>query len=467
MAYTPKTSREILRDLRGMVLGRTDLNDIFAGSVMNTLLTAISQEIASSDRRLYNIREAFFLRNASGQDLDERVGELPPVGISRITATTASGSVLTITRSETTDALSVPAGSLVSSSNGIQYRTSQETVFPVGSDTLRDVHIVATTAGSLGNALTSDINTIINMPDGVITVTNDKPLTNGLDQESDEDLRERAQLYLQSLTRSTRTAIEFLGTSFISSDGSRMRFAKLFEDPDRPGHSELIVDDGTGLEVEAISRPGNAVSGVIPQNKSGIIFHSAPATEEITKEQLTVTRQGVPVELADTDIKSLPERGIVYLNSDVLQEGDLWEIDGYRIFTGLISELQEEIEGSVENPSILTGFRAAGTRCVVKLAEAQEVQMDMSLYVEYDADYEVVQRAVRETLVNFINDLAPSQPLYVSALIEAARSVSGVRDIELFQRGTRNRLENQYAASPRVAFRVNSNSINISSGGEG
>ena len=79
-----------------MILGRTPLNDIFAGSVVNTLLSAFAQEVASSERRLFNLREAFFLRSASGQDLDERVAELPPLGMARIDATNASGSVLTI-----------------------------------------------------------------------------------------------------------------------------------------------------------------------------------------------------------------------------------------------------------------------------------------------------------------------------------------------------------------------------------
>lgn len=462
MGYQPKSANDVLRDLRGMVLGRTDLNDIFAGSVLNTLLSAFAQEIASSERRLYSLREAFYLRNASGQDLDERVAELPPVGISRIDATNASGAVLTITRSSSLNNLTIPAGSTVKNSEGAQYRTTQDVVITTGNVLIENVHIVAVIAGSQGNALGEEINTVVSMPDDVIEVVNTQPITNGTDRESDEDLRERALLYLQSLTRCTRSALEFLGTSFIASTGERMRFARLFEDPNTPAYSELVVDDGSGLTVEAVSRVASSVSGTIPDNGASILYHQAPATEALTSDNLSVTRAGVAVNVPDSAIKSIPERGVMYIDEGTLQAGDVWTISGYRTFEGLIKELQAEIEGDVENPSLLTGFRAAGTRCVVAIADAQFVNMDMTLSVDFDVDFNVIESTVRETLINFVNGLAPSEPLYVSALIEAARGVTGVRDIQLYQRGTTNPLDNQYPASPRAAIRVNSTSINIS-----
>lgn len=462
MAYTPKSANDVLRDLRGMILGRTDLNDIFAGSVLNTILSAVAQEIASGERRLYGLREAFYLRNASGQDLDERVAELPPVGIARIAATNASGAVLTITRSSSLNNLTVPAGSTVKSDSGAQYRTSQDVVITAGNFSVDNVHIVAVIAGTQGNALSNEINTVVSMPDDVIEVVNTQPVTNGTDLESDEDLRERALLYLQSLTRCTRSALEFLGTSFISSTGERMRFARLFENPDEPAYSELVVDDGSGLTIEAVSRLASNVTGVIPENGASILYHQAPATEPLTASNLRVLRGGVTVNIDERAITSHPERGVLYVTEGTLQAGDVWTLRNYRTFEGLIKELQAEIEGDVENPSLLTGFRAAGTRCVVTLAQAQFVSIDMSLSVDYDVDYNVIEGTVRETLVNYINGLAPSETLYVSALIEAARGVTGVRDLQLYQRGTTNPLDNQYPASPRAAIRVNSSSINIS-----
>jgi uncharacterized phage protein gp47/JayE len=462
MPYIPKSSNDILRDLRGMVLGRTDLNDIFAGSVMNTLLGAVAQEVASSERRLYGLREAFYMRNASGQDLDERVAELPPVGISRIDATNASGSVLTLRRASSLNNLTIPAGALVKSDSGAQYRTSQAVVITAGNLLVDNVHIVAVVAGNQGNALSNEINTVVTVPDGILEVYNTQPITNGTDRENDEDLRERALLYLQSLTRCTRSALEFLGTSFIASTGERMRFARLFESPHTPAYSELVVDDGSGLTVEAVSGNAYEITGVVPENGASILYHQAPATEPLTASNLRVTRGGQVINIPNSAITSLHERGVMYVDAGVLQAGDVWELRNYRVFKGLIKELQAEIEGDVNNPSLLTGFRAAGTRCVVTLAQAQFVNIDMTLSIDYDVDFSVIESTVRETLVNFINGLAPSETLYASALIEAARGVTGVRDIQLYQRGTENTFDNQYPASPRAAIRVNSTSINIS-----
>lgn len=467
MSYTPKSYNDIMRDLRGMMLGRTNLNDINAGSVMNTLLSAVAQEIASSERRLYNIRESFFLKNIGGSDLDQRVAELPPEGMARLEASNASGSVLTIERSDNTAELIIPAGSLVGTTDGQQYRTSIDVVIAQGEDLVENVHIICTTAGAVGNVGVSTISEIVAMPDDVFSVTNTQPLTNGNDRETDEQLRSRALLYNQSLTRCTRAALEFLGASFVSSEGERMRFINLWEDPATPAYSELVVDDGSGLTVNSVSRIASQVVGVIPSNGSRIIYHQAPATEPITSDNLTITRNGAAVAIDDADITSFPERGVVFLAEGAVQAGDEWRIRNYRTYQGFMKELQEEIEGDVNNPSLLTGFRAAGTRVVVSLASPQFVQFDVSVSTEFNIEAPLVTSQIRAVLLDLINGLAPSETLYTSAMIEAARSVSGVRDVSIYIRDTDQPYPNQYPASPRSALRVNSTSINISNTSRG
>ena len=86
----------------------------------------------------------------------------------------------------------------------------------------------------------------------------------------------------------------------------------------------------------------------------------------------------------------------------------------------------------------------------------------MKLSVNFDVDFNAVELVVRRSIIAFIGNLAPSETLYTSALIEAARSVSGVRDVAFFNRGTNTPLDNQYPATPRAAIRTNSTSINIS-----
>lgn len=469
MPYIPKSHNEILRDLRAMTIGRTSLNDIQAGSVLNTLLSAFAHELASAERRIYSVREAFFLSSATGAELDERVAELPPAGIARLPATNGSASCLKISRSadQTDGALTIPAGSLVATEDGIKYRTTSAVIIQDGDAEIENVQIVANNAGISGNTSAGTINTIVSMPDDIITVENTQPITNGSDQETDAQLKQRAYDYMRSLSRCSRSTLEFLALSFISSDGDKMRFARIFENPETPAVSELVVDDGSGLKVDAVSKQGEVATGTIPTNGYRILFHEAPATAPITSSNLTVLNSnGDPVTVNDSQITSIPERGVVYIDENVLSANDTWTISGYSVYKGSIAELQKEIEGDIDNPSVLTGFRASGTRVVVKVATRQDTSFDVSLRVEAGTLFDPVEIRVREAISDFVNNLAPSETLYISDLIKVCKDLDGVKDIKFFSSGTADRLENIFPSSPTNAIRTSSGNITITNASE-
>jgi uncharacterized phage protein gp47/JayE len=467
MPYTPKSHNEILRDLRAMTIGRTDLNDIQAGSVLNTLLSAFSHELASAERRIFNVREAFFLAGATGAELDERVAELPPAGISRLPATNASASTLKITRSEPyTSALTIPANSVVSTVAGIKYRTTSDVIIQAGDAEVENVQIVATNVGFSGNTSAGTISVIVSMPDEVIEITNTQPLSNGGDEESDDQLKQRAYNYLRSLSRCSTSSLEFLALSFISSNGDKMKFARIFENPETPSVSELVVDDGSGLDVESVSIEGTTTTGTVPTSGYRVLFHEAPATAPITTANLVVRNAGNVVSVSADQITSIPERGILYVAEGVLEAGYTWEISDYRVYTGFISELQSEIEGDVDNASVLTGFRASGTRCVVKIAEKQDFSCEVFLSADVGYLFDPIEVQVRTAIVDFVNNLAPSEPLYISDLIAQCKDVEGVRDIKFFAQNSSTRLENQFPSDPTHAIRTSSGLITITNASE-
>jgi len=460
--YIPRTLAEIESDLRALLIARTPLTDFTEGSVAGSLVRAIAHQFAATERSLYKLREGYFVGLATGDALDKRVAELPPVGLQRITATPSSGAVLKISRATTVGVLVIPAGSTFATQAGINYRTLNTATIVNGAAFVSGVYVVATTPGANTNAEIGEINVIISGPDGLTAVENTIPLTNGADAESDAELQARALSYIQSLSRSQPAALDFLARSFISSSGERMRFVNVFEDVEQPGYTEVIIDDGTGLTLEAVSVEGETVTGTIPTAGYFLLYHESPATAPITAANLSITRAGVQIPISNANIVSIPERGIIYVKASAgLLAGDTWRIAGYRVYRGYIAELQAEIEGSTANPSILSGFRAAGTRVMVRVPERQIVLFDVNLQVATGISYDDVELAVRNALTGYISTIPPGQPLFASALIAVARGVFGVRDVMLFNRNSTQPLQNVYPSSPRVALRADSTSLVI------
>lgn len=428
MPYTPKSALEILRDLTAMTVGRTSLDDISNGSVLTTMYSAIAQELASVERKLVSIRESYFFDTASGLELDERVRELPLGTVRRLQASHASGGVLQITRSAIDSDLLIPAGSeVLCSRTSMTYRTIEDYTMVSGASILSGIFVVATQPGQIGNCAIGEMNRIKGMPPEVLSCTNTIAVNNGFDEEEDSSLRARAKAYLNSLSRSQKSALEFLAVSFVGSTGERLRYARLVEPIDRPAYSELYVDDGTAeMSVNTRSRVGKGMTGIVPVGGQQIIYHEAPATSPITANQLLINGQVI----ASNRIVSIPERGLVYVQG--LQAGDEWSIGQstpYRVYTGIIAELQKEIEGDLNSPTRMTGFRAAGTRVVVKAITPTLISLLVNLKIKPTYSSAVVQSAVVQALVAYINSLSPMDTLYISQLVNVSMDIEGVLDI--------------------------------------
>lgn len=411
-----------------MIVGRTQLTDISNSSIITTVLSSIAQELASVERKLVSIRESYFLDTVSGIDLDERVRELPQGTISRHQASHASGAVLQLTREDTTTELIIPAGSeVVCSRTSMTYRTIGDYTMIEGVALLNNIFIVASQSGSSGNCGIGEIDTIKSLPDQILTCTNTQALNNGFDLEDDSSLRARAKTYINSLSRSQRSALEFLAVSFVGSTGERLRYARLVEPETRPAYSELFVDDGTAeMSVQNRSRVGKVVGGIVPVGGQRVLYHEAPATAPITASQIRINGQVI----AQNRIVSIHERGIVYVQG--LQAGDTWTIgesSPYRVYTGIIAELQKEIEGDFSAPTRMTGFRAAGTRVVVKAITPTLISLIVNLKIKPYYAASSVQTAVVQTLISYINSLAPMDTLYISQLVNQCIDIDGVLDI--------------------------------------
>lgn len=463
MPYIPKSSSQILRDLQGGVLGRTELDDINAGSVLNTILASVAAEIASAERRLYTIRESFFLQGSTGSDLDDRVAELPPSGITRLGASNASGSVLKVTRSDKTTELLLPKGSSFSSIDGQIYETTVDVNFPVNTETRDNIEVIAVSQGAAGNQEIDQINTIVSAPTGFSSCENTAKITNGRDEETDESLRQRAYIYLRSLSRCQKSAIEFMARSYVGVQGNRFTYAKVFEDVANAGFCELLVSDGSSTE-QVPSRAGKTVSNRVPSGGTHTLYHEAPAVTAIDWSNIKVN--GSPVSIGDklgNTITSIHERGILYINGPLLQPNDVVEISEYDVYEGLLAEIQQEIEGDSSDYSRLTGFRAAGTRIVVKPPEITTISLRIELIPTVYANFEDTELRVRSAIISHVNQLSPGEQLVITDLIAIAKGLSGVFDIRFFAGNNENTAQdNMSPDTGKHVLRVTTDNITIS-----
>jgi len=463
--FVPRTQKQVLRDLTAKVVSRTDLSDVNVGSTLFTILNAISMEVANTEARMFNLRRGFSLQNSTGSELDARCAELPPIGISRKRDTNAAGSSLKITRDSThadyNTALIIPAGSVVAQGNsGQQYRTAQQVTMPGGIADLDNVYIVANSSGAIANANLGAIDTIVSMPEQIIAVTNTAVIRNGIDLETDISLRNRALRYINSLGRVSKSALEFLGTSFVSSQNVSFKFASVFEDPTQPGYAELVVDDGSGLASPPTERVGD-IQYTVSLDGSRYFSHARPATEPVRASQLEITRGGAEVVIREQDFVSIPERGLIFFKDGFLQSDDILKIKRINVHRGLIAELQEEIEGNVNNGAVLTGFRAAGTRVRIVNPELTIAKFDVSIIVQPDRNTEDLREAVRLACIDYINELDIGQELRTATLVQHLMNTQPIVSCRLKVATTDTVLEDIFPASAKHTLRADSSSIAV------
>jgi len=462
--FVPRTSKQVLRDLLAKVVSRTDVSDVNVGSTLFTLLNGVAVEIANTEARFFNLRQGFSIQNATGDELDKRCSELPPIGIQRKLNINAAGSALKIVRDESdiNNPLIIPSGQIVArNDNGQQYRTTQAVTIPAGNTEIDNVYIVALTPGELANCIEGQINTIINMPDTVIEVSNTSQISNGVNREGDASLRNRATRYINSIGRVSKSALEFLGTSFRSSENVSFKFAKVFEDPEQPGLAQLVVDDGTGLRSPA-SEVVNDISYVISGGGSRFLTHQRPSVNPVRASQVSIVRSGADVPVDENDFVSIPERGLIFFKDGVLQDNDRVTIRNIRVYRGLIAELQDEIEGNVNNGAILTGFRAAGCRVRVVPPSLSNISMDVRIIIRPDQNSETMKQQIKEAIVDYINELDIGENLIPSALTTHIMTTQPVLSCSLFATSTDNALETIYPQSARHVLRASLGDIVVS-----
>jgi uncharacterized phage protein gp47/JayE len=438
-----RTEDEILAELIAQLVAQTQLIDLAEGSVMMHVLKTFARELESVELRMRVLRDAMSMLRAVGTDLDERVAELPPSGLSRLSSSPASGETIEVTLLNTAGG-TIPAGTVYGRSDDpeIKYIQTQDVVVPAGISTYPQnpppigadafIPVVCTIPGERGNAGEGTIDRLITGPANFIQTVTSKVTIKGRSRETDDELRKRAISYLGSLSRSQTLALEYIAKSFVASDGTRLKHAKAFEDPERPGVTYLVVDDGSGVPGTVFK--GVGVSETVPEGDPNyvktILYHSNPATEPITPSQFLIN--GNPAD--STLYVSVYERGVIYPKVGLLDAGDTYTINNYNVYCGIIAELQGLIEGDKNDPISVSGggYRASGSRVIVTRPEILFLtSVEASIVVADGQDIETLQDLAKQEIVDYVASLGPGDPLFVAAINQRIMNINGIINVKM------------------------------------
>jgi uncharacterized phage protein gp47/JayE len=178
----------------------TDANILFAGAA------AAADEVIS---QLIQVEAGLFLDSAVGAALDRLVFDR--YGLTRKPAAAALGQVNFTTTTPTGGPFTIPSGTMLSTSNGLQYITTVDSLFPAASVGPIIVPVRSVLAGldqqADDNTITSIVSQIVGQPTD-LAVNNPLATAGADDAESDDSLRARARQFFVTARRGTLAAIE-------------------------------------------------------------------------------------------------------------------------------------------------------------------------------------------------------------------------------------------------------------------
>lgn len=430
-----KRYEQILQAMLNAVVARTDLSDLTDASVFKHLLAGPAREMDEIYYQLALIPDRWNIDTAVGDDLDQRATEIQPALLFRQQATKATGSVV-FSRTGTVGTTVIPVGTTVKTVDGKSFETTAVATIADTFTAAPAVAAIAVLGGASGNVAPNTITQFEAKPPGVNFVNNPASFATGSDKETDDAFRDRLKAFLRTLARCTPEALEFISRSVVLSNGQRVVYSHVFEDPIFRGEVILYVDDGSGTaETVVVIAAENVTAGL-----GGPPPNSAVGGEEFLSLNNKPVKPTVPVV-----ITSAP-RGILTPDVDYILDdasGQLYftpalsageTIDAaYTHFSGLIQQVQKVVDGDPLDRANYPGWRAAGVRVRVRTPQILQQVVQATLTIQEGYSSAAVQADVKAALSGYINGLGISGDVIRNELIAVIMGVSGVYNVSLVQ----------------------------------
>lgn len=167
------------------------LTDFNEGSEIRNLIEAFAVYAMSLEERLNDVLYVVDILNADGEYLDIMASQ-PRIDMERITGVEATGEVIFSVRNALVEELSLPAGTIVTAENGMDFETVTDNILLPGQLSMSCM-VRAIDVGVDGNIPANTIVTKIDGYDAVegFSVYNPDPFRGGVDYEEDNAFRDR------------------------------------------------------------------------------------------------------------------------------------------------------------------------------------------------------------------------------------------------------------------------------------
>lgn len=457
-----RSYNQILQRLIARTVARSGLSDLIQSSAVRHLLGAFAREIDDVYFQMTRLQRIFSIDTAEDEDLVERAYDIQPGTLQLRGALRANGLIVFSRPTNPGTTQTIPRGTVVQTSSGIQARTDEEAVITnlsveqiTGHGVGRDSNSVSATAinpGASGNVAVGTLTAFVSQPSGISEVTNVSAFTGGRDRESNDEFRERLKNYVASLSRCQVQALEFgvLGTVDPTPLSVKtVQFAKVFEDPIDLGNVIVYVDDGSGTAATRQTITSENVCAGLAGN--GVYADVAVGGEEyltLDNKPVDATSATTPFTLrsrtgdpstggsslrgtltAGTHYFLNPANGRIFF-SPALVAGEFIQAD-YDYYDGLIQEVQKVVDGDSTDRLNYPGMVAAGVRAVVKEPVIVPVAVAGRLILREGTTRATAVASAQSAVLNYINNVGISGDIVLNELVERIMAVSGVIDVQI------------------------------------
>jgi|LSQX01.2.fsa_nt_gb uncharacterized phage protein gp47/JayE len=272
------------------------LTDFSIGSTIRTLFEAVAFEI-----------EELYVSIKTAIETAIRESVYLTFGFERRPAI-RSTTTLIITLFTPHEAFIIPKGTRFATSEGITFATVNDVSIDA-ADTTKDLLVMCTTAGSIGNVAANTITTMVDNIPIIKSVTNPEVVTNGRNMESDASRKTRFVSYIRSLSKGTLEALRYALSTV--PEITSISIAESL-----PGIVKIYISTTTGIVSDEVMN--KAKEAIEKYRAAGIQVVIAPVTRIPVDVSI---RLGLSNMQNSTAIKNQVQNGIInYLNNMLVGE---------------------------------------------------------------------------------------------------------------------------------------------------